>query len=186
MADSDNSTTLPSVTQERGDRRDVSEADLAAGADPALVLLAEWWRTQHVSRVLCRLQQRLERRVLDAAYPKAMDEKVNYSIAYHAEIEAATAALALQDRLLDTPARSLPGIVAKLEMIVGADREIDDLTDFPWPHIASVVRDLKAIVGSVPIDRPAKAVVRADISSHWRGATKLVSALERDGVERLC
>jgi hypothetical protein len=115
-----------------------------------------------------------------------MDEKVNYSIAYHAEIEAATAALALQDRLLDTPARSLPGIVAKLEMIVGADREIDDLTDFPWPHIASVVRDLKAIVGSVPIDRPAKAVVRADISSHWRGATKLVSALERDGVERLC
>ena len=38
------------------------------------------------------------------------------------------------------------------DLIVAADREIDDPTDFPWPHLASVLRDLKAIAGDIPMD----------------------------------
>jgi len=45
-------------------------------------------------------------------------------------------------------ARSLLGIVAKLEIIAGADRDIDDPTDFPWRHIVSVLADLKESPGA--------------------------------------
>jgi hypothetical protein len=61
-----------------------------------------------------------------------------------------TEAIKFQGAIPDVEARSLAGIVAKLEMIVGADRDIGDPTNFPWPHIASVLRDLKAIAGDLP------------------------------------
>jgi hypothetical protein len=63
-------------------------------------------------------------------------------------------------------------------MIVGADREIGDPTDFPWPHIASVLRDLKALAGDLPPYRSARANTRADVALHWGEAAKLVAALE--------
>jgi hypothetical protein len=103
-----------------------------------------------------------------------MDEKVGYSIAYQAEVEAATAALKLQDKLPHVQARSLLGIVAKLEIIVGADRDIDDPTDFPWPHIASVLQDLKEIVGSLPLERPDRSIVQADCRRYQAMAADLV------------
>ncbi|MFD1980466.1 hypothetical protein ACFSQQ_37995 [Mesorhizobium kowhaii] len=68
--------------------------------------------------------------MLDAAAPNAMDKKVGYSIACQAEVEATTAALKLQDKIPDIRAHSLLGVVAKLEIIAGADRDIDDPTDF--------------------------------------------------------
>ncbi|TRC87879.1 hypothetical protein FJV80_12110 [Mesorhizobium sp. WSM4310] len=162
MADSDNSTTLPSVTHGRGQRQMAHGVDRFDEADPALALLQGWLRAQHVSHVLCRLQQRLERRVLDAAAPDAMDKKVGYSIACQAEVEATTAALKLQDKIPHVKARSLLGVVAKLEIIAGADRDIDDPTDFPWPHIASVLDDLKKIAGRLPLERPERSVVQGD------------------------
>ncbi|MBE0564017.1 MAG: hypothetical protein IH622_24825, partial [Ochrobactrum anthropi] len=88
--------------------------------------------------------------------------------------------LKLQDAIPEVVATSLAGVVAKLEMIVGADREIDDLVDFPWPHIASVLRDLKAIAGNMPAARPEREVVRADIARHWQAATRLVEALKEE------
>ena len=162
MADSDNSTTLPSVTHVRGQGQKEHGGDCFEDADPALALLQGWLRAQHVSQVLCRLQQRLERRVLDAAAPDVMDKKVGYSIACQAEVEATTAALKLQDRLPHIQARSLLGVVAKLEIIAGSDRDIDDPTDFPWPHIASVLDDLKKIAGRLPVERPDRSIVHAD------------------------
>jgi hypothetical protein len=158
MADSDHSTTMPPVTNGKA----ANTSDRFSDADPAILLLQGWLRAQHVSHVLCRLQQRLERRVLDAAAQDAMDEKVGYSIACQAEVEAATAALQLQDKIPHVQARSLLGIVAKLEIIAGADRDIDDPTDFPWPHIASVLDDLKKIAGSLPFERPQRSVVHSD------------------------
>jgi len=181
MADSDNSTTLPSVTHMRGQRQTANGSGCFEDVDPALALLGDWLQAQHVSRVLCRLQQRLEKRVIDAACPEAMDEKVGYSIAYQAEVEAATAALKLQDKLPHTPARSLLGIVAKLEIIVGADRDIDDPTDFPWPHIASVLHDLKEIAGSVPLERPGRSVVQADCRRYQAMAADLVGLGKQAG-----
>lgn len=50
-------------------------------ADPPILLLRDWLRAQHVSQVLCRLQQRLERRYLGARGSEAMDKQVAYSIA---------------------------------------------------------------------------------------------------------
>ncbi|BCH08022.1 hypothetical protein MesoLj131c_22800 [Mesorhizobium sp. 131-3-5] len=174
MTDSDNSTTLPSVTTSRRDRQTASEPGRLEDADPAILLMRGWSRAQHVSHVLCRLQQRLERRVLDAADPEGIDEKVGYSIACQAEVEATTAALKLQDKLPHIQARSLLGIVAKLEIIAGADRDIDDPTDFPWPHIASVLRDLKKIAGGLPLERPERSVVQADCKRFQAKAADLL------------
>ncbi|WP_246680336.1 hypothetical protein [Mesorhizobium sp. B2-8-9] len=102
-----------------------------------------------------------------------MDVKAGYSIAYQAEVEAATAALKIQDRLPRTPAHSLLGVVAKLEIIVGADRD-DDPTDFPWPHIESVLRDLKAVAGSVPLERPDRSIAQADCRRYQAIAADLI------------
>ncbi|WP_188130587.1 hypothetical protein [Neomesorhizobium albiziae] len=158
-------------------------------------MFQNWQRTQRVALVLCRLQQRLERRVINAvglgrqdrddprsqaqmvlqtARWDVIDEEVGYSVAREAEVAAVTAALKLQDQLLDTPAQSLVGIVAKLEIIARTDREIGDPTDFPWPHIESVLRDLKKFVGNPPNDRPDRSAVRADAARYWAIAADLV------------
>ncbi|WP_245474098.1 hypothetical protein [Mesorhizobium sp. M2A.F.Ca.ET.042.01.1.1] len=174
MADSDNSTTLSSVTHGGGGERAARESARFDEAEPALGLLRDWVRAHHVSRVLCRLQQRLETRVLGAACPASKDARVGYSIAYQAEVEAATAALKIQDTLPNTPAHSLLGVVAKLEIVVGADREIDDPTDFPWPHIESILRDLKEIAGSVPLERPDRSIVQSDCRRYQAMAADLI------------
>ncbi|MER8492213.1 hypothetical protein NKI94_08150 [Mesorhizobium australicum] len=175
MADSDNSTSLPPVTHGRGQRQTAHGVDRFDEADPALALLQGWLRAQHVSHVLCRLQQRLERRVLDATAPNAMDKKIGYSIACQAEVEATTAALKLQDKIPHVQARSLLGVVAKLEIIAGADRDIDDPTDFPWSHIASVLNDLKKIAGSLPLERPQRSVVHVDCRRYQAIAADLLA-----------
>ncbi|RWE78253.1 hypothetical protein [Mesorhizobium sp.] len=174
MADSDHSTTLSSVTLWESGEGAVKGFARSDEADPPLALLRDWLRAQHVSQVLCRLQQRLETRALGAAYPATMDAKLGYSIAYQAEVEAATAALKIQDRLPRTHAHSLLGVVAKLEIIVGADRDIDDPTDFPWPHIESILRDLKEIAGSVPLERPHRSIVLADCRRYQAMAADLI------------
>ncbi|ESY18641.1 hypothetical protein [Mesorhizobium sp. LNJC391B00] len=61
-----------------------------------------------------------------------MDKRVAYSIACQAEVESSTVALKLQDELPQIRARSLLGIIAKLEIIAGSDRDIDEPTNFPW------------------------------------------------------
>ncbi|WP_284278825.1 hypothetical protein [Mesorhizobium huakuii] len=91
-----------------------------------------------------------------------------------------TEALKLQDSIPDIAATSLIGVIAKLEMILGADRDIGDPTDFPWPHIASVLRDLKAIAGNLPVDRRSRERTRSDVAKHWESAVKLVAALEEE------
>ncbi len=176
--------------------------------DRALELRAHQQRVRHVALVLCRVQQRLESKMLvNTGIPgltgsepsgsrndrrqariaawQTVSESLEYGVACEAEVFAVTEELKLQDAIPDVVATSLAGVVAKLEMIVGADREIDDPTDFPWPHIASVLRDLKAIAGDMPMDRPERAVIRADIARHWEAATRLVAALkEEDALER--
>ncbi|TPM35372.1 hypothetical protein FKO01_50305 [Mesorhizobium sp. B2-3-3] len=100
-----------------------------------------------------------------------------HAIACEAEVFAMTEALTPQDTLPALPASSLIGIVAKLEMIVGADRDIGDPTDFPWPHITSVLHDLKAIAGDLTSYRPDRASTRANAARHLQHAFRLVRAL---------
>jgi hypothetical protein len=104
-----------------------------------------------------------------------------YAVAREAEVFAMTEALKLQDAIPGIAATSLADIVAKLEIIVGADRDIDDPTDFPWPHIASVLRDLKAIAGELPAFQPDRAATRAQVARHWEAGAKLVVALKEEG-----
>ncbi|MEZ2331803.1 hypothetical protein AB6802_18950 [Mesorhizobium sp. RCC_202] len=176
MADSDHSTTIPVVTNGRN-----AAPNRLPDSDPPIQLLRDWLRAQHVSEILCRLQQRLERRYLDARDSEAMDKRVAYSIACQAEVESSTVALKLQDKLPTIRARSLLGIVAKLEIIAGADRDIDDPTDFPWPHIASVLDDLKEIAGSLPSERPERSVIHADCRRYQEIAAHLVGVKKRVG-----
>jgi len=91
-----------------------------------------------------------------------------------------TEALGFQDQIPNVVARSLAGIVAKLEMIVGADRDIGDPTDFPWPHIGSVLRDLKAIAGDLPPYRLDRAATRESVARHWEAGARLVAALKEE------
>ncbi|GLS28381.1 hypothetical protein SAMN04488498_11553 [Mesorhizobium albiziae] len=203
--------------------------------DPAVALLSDWKRAQRVSLVLCRLQQRLETRIIRAlgfrgqvpveqcpqnekahklnkqrevdellhkegsnkdaptkwaiqtdeqiAQWDAMDEEIGYSLTREAEIIATTEVLKFQDTLPATTAQSFAGIIAKLEIIMGADRDIGDPTDFPWPHIASVLRDLKTIIGSLPIERHDRAIIRADAVGYRATASnqRKKAGAEREG-----
>ncbi|MDX8454889.1 hypothetical protein RFM98_19155 [Mesorhizobium sp. VK9D] len=171
----------------------------AAPRDPALLLVSDWQMARYVSMLLCRVQQRLESRlvnpgiqVLAADSPTQVQERAartqggprEYAVAREAEVFAMTEALKFQDSIPDVAATSLLGAIAKLEMIVGADRDIGDPTDFPWPHIASVLRDLKAIAGDFPVGRPSRERTRSDVARHWESAVKLVAALkEEDAAE---
>jgi len=126
-------------------------------SDAAVTLRNRQQRARHVALILCRAQQRLESRMLvntgipgltgseasgsrndrpqapNAAW-QTVDGSVERAVACEAEVFAVTEELKLQDAIPDVVATSLAGVVAKLEMIVGADREIDDPTDFPWPY----------------------------------------------------
>ena len=163
--------------------------------DPAMVLWAAWRRAQHASQVLCRVQQRLETRIIGNTgiqvltpgeitkqpTPLVAPEGVRqYAVAQEAEVLAVTEALKLQDALPEVAALSLAGILAKLEVIVGADRDIGDPTDFPWPHLASVLRDLKAIAGDLPPYESDRSITRADVARHLKQATQLVEATETE------
>ena len=114
------------------------------------------------------------------------DVGLRHAVACEAEVFAMTEALKLQDATPELTASSLAGVIAKLEMIVGADRDIGDPTDFPWPHIASVLRDLKAIAGGLPVGRRSRERTRSDIAKHWESAVKLVAALEEEGAAECC
>lgn len=138
MADSDNTTTLPFVIGHQGDKPDGSARQ---AKDPALSLWNEWQQARHTSLVSCRMQQRLEARMMaNTGTPvltsvefvswrmsaAASDARAEYAVAREAEVLAVTETLRFQDAIPSVAALSLPGIVAKLEMIVGADRDIGD------------------------------------------------------------
>ncbi|WP_246678081.1 hypothetical protein [Mesorhizobium sp. B1-1-7] len=190
MTDSDNTTTLPFVI---GQQRDEFERTGSQATDSALSLWGEWQRARYASLLLCRVQQRLESQimvdpgieVLAADVPMQAQDRTAGTLSdpqeyAEAEVFAMTEALTLQDSIPEVAATSLAGIVAKLEMIVGADRDIGDPTDFPWPHIASVLLDLKAIAGDLPVARRSRERTRSDVAKHWESAVQLVAALEEE------
>lgn len=177
--------------------RNDTELQPAAVRDPALLLMSDWQLARYISLLLCRVQQRLESRmlvnpgiqVLAADSPKRVRDQTarilshpgDYAVAREAEVFAMTEALKLQDFIPEVAATSLVGVIAELEMIVGADRDIGDPTDFPWPHIASVLRDLKAIARPLPVGRRNRQRTRSDVAKHWESAVKLVAALKEEG-----
>lgn len=192
------STTDPNAHAANGND---SGPQLAGMDDPALPLVNDWQIARYVSLLLCRVQQRLESRMMvntgncgltadlrNQAESRAVQTVVDtgaYAVAREAEVFAMTEALKLQDSIPEVAATSLFGVIAKLEMIVGADRDIGDPTDFPWPHLASVLHDLKRIAGDLPGGRRSRARTRTDVAKHWDSAAKLVAALKEESMAEL-
>lgn len=207
MADSDNSTTLPSVTR----RKVLAGTAIAIGAcasgsfavdklqdeafaDPVLTLWREWQDAHRLTESLCRKQQALERQLVEtlgfpfgftqlsdtkpvtansreaireafdlapeaaaacanaeadftareAQWNKA-DLEIGYSATVRAEREAADRASDLLDAMAATPAISLAGVAAKLDAVLREGKIWEDGSEFPWPHIRSVIEDLARI-----------------------------------------
>ena len=177
--------------------RNDMEFQPATLCDPALLLMTDWQIARYISLLLCRVQQRLESQILvnpgiqglTADSPTRVRDRTarslggpqEYAVAREAEVFAMTEALKLQDSIPDVAATSLVGVIAKPEMIVGADRDIGDPTAFPWPDIASVLRDLKAIAGDLPAGRRSREKTRSDVAKHWESAVRLVAALKEEG-----
>lgn len=172
------------------------ELQPSAPSDPALLLVSDWQMARYISLLLCRVQQRLESQIMVNAGIQGLTEDSptraqgqmagtfgpprDYAVAREAEVFAMTEALKFQDSIPEVAATSLSGVIAKLEMILGADRDIGDPTDFPWPHIASALRDLKAIAGDLPVGRRSRERTRSDVAKHWERAVKLVAALKEE------
>ncbi|MDH6234847.1 hypothetical protein M2281_005468 [Mesorhizobium soli] len=169
MADSDNTTTMAFVTRGRKtinimatDIRqcepDTRRGGAEAKADPAFTL-ARAWRDAHARCLaLCRRQQRLENRLArTVGYPAspAPDDlsesarwesgDLRYSKTKDAEERAAEAAELLLDELARTPARSVDGLIAKLEVVLLESEVGDTPSGFPWPQLRSVLADLKTL-----------------------------------------
>ena len=182
--------------------RNEPELQPAAIRDPALLLVSDWQIARYISMLLCRVQQRLESQTMvnpgiqgltadstarvQNQTARTVGGPQGYAVAREAEVFAMTEALKLQDSIPEVAATSLIGVIAKLEMIAGADRDIGDPTDFPWPHIVSVLRDLKAIAGGLPVGRRSRERTRSDVAKQWESAVKLVAALEEEGAAEQC
>lgn len=131
--------------------------------DPVLAL-ADRWRDAHARALaLCRRQQRLESRIArtTGSLPTSCSEEVlgparrtrgdldlGYSKAKAAEEHFAGETARLLGELARTPAHSMGGAVAKLEVLLLESEAGDAPSDFPWPHLRSVLADLRRLTGA--------------------------------------
>lgn len=74
----------------------------------------------------------------------ALDERLGYSRAKHAERSAVAARDERAHALWAKPARSRAGVAAKLHAILCMGREDCPDDEFPWPQISAILRDIVA------------------------------------------
>jgi len=165
MADSDNTTTLPSVTLGR-ETSTIRSADCApTRTDPALALSQAWTEAHAAMAEQCLRQQRLETELLERRRSSgSLDGKPAgraggrdgtrraYAEAKAAEALASKREQELLERLVRTPATSLAGVAAKLSVIVTEAEDNTDLTDFPVPHMRSALEDLRRLMNRATVD----------------------------------
>ncbi len=143
MADSDNTTTLSSVTRMNTiagrAARAISPDNLEArhSSDPAAVLWREWQAAHAEVDRLCRHQQRAEADLRSGAGSDG-----DYAEALFAESNAGERAIHLIELMSQTPASSLAGVAAKLDAVLGEGQPSEDDPEFPWPQIRSVLEDV--------------------------------------------
>ena len=158
MADSDNTTALPFVTQ--GGRRKSCAVDddglvggfvhavsLRAPLDPCVVLLQDWEHAHHMAVVLCRLQQRLEIRIrnaLGASEPDGGPENDEQNTP-HASVLAARQARwdELDKKFGYTRARA-----AEAQAVEAEEEIFDAVAATPAQSLAGIAAKLSIIVGS--------------------------------------
>lgn len=182
MADSDNSTTVPSVTPGR-QRWTAPTARSAACsrlqttnfADPALAVSQAWTEAHAETAAQCLKQQQLETALLGSSSESVDGKPAHraggrgglgraYAKAKAAEALAAAREHELLERLARTPATSLAGIAAKLSVIATEAEDNTDLADFPVSHVRSALEDLRRLMGGGAVDSyPAPADDRAEV-----------------------
>ncbi|MBZ9673085.1 hypothetical protein LB543_22125 [Mesorhizobium sp. ESP7-2] len=175
MADSDNTTTLSSVTSGREPQSSLTKDDPQAFttpvtddqqlADPALVRSLAWVDAHVAMLASCIRQQQTEERLLDrgallsvdGAFERGegADADVGYLDLRTAEQDDADRADALLAEIAATPAQSLAGVIAKLAVIVREAHDNSDLGEFPLPHIRSALADLRRLTQDAICDPPA-------------------------------
>ncbi len=133
--------------------------------DQALMVAQLWRDAQANSLSLCRRQQRLETMLMRAvgsslaahactnadatvdtdraARWRQMDDELGYSRTKDAEEQAAEIAAQLLEKLACTPAQSVEGVIAKVDVIARDARTLEGTNDFPWPQLRSALTDLK-------------------------------------------
>ncbi|MCO6179289.1 hypothetical protein [Ciceribacter sp. RN22] len=74
----------------------------------------------------------------------ALDERLGYSRAKHAERSAVAARDERAHALWDEPARSRAGVAAKLHALLCMGREDCPDDEFPWPQMSAILRDIVA------------------------------------------
>ena len=168
MADSDNTTTLPSVTPSRKSRMTSTARFADCGTthtDPALTLSRAWTEAHAAMAEQCLRQQRLETELLKCGQSSQNVDgkparraggrsgiKRAYAKAKAAEALAVAREQELLERLPLTPAHSLAGIAAKLTVILTEVEDNTDLTDFPARHLRSALEDLLRLMGQANVD----------------------------------
>ncbi|MCM2477809.1 hypothetical protein HGO38_30650 [Rhizobium sp. CG5] len=73
------------------------------------------------------------------------DRDIGYSATVQAERDSADRASDLLDSMATTPATSLDGVAAKLEVVLREGNIWEDGSKYPWPHIRSALDDLTRI-----------------------------------------
>ncbi|WP_406873725.1 hypothetical protein WHT83_10195 [Aminobacter sp. P9b] len=158
MADSDNTTALPFVTQ--GGRRMSCALDdvgavgdivhavrLLAPFDPCVALLQDWEQAHHMSVVLCRLQQRLETRIRNAlasSEPDRGPENDGHSTPQTSLLAARRARWDELDKEFGyTRARA-----AEAQAVEAEEEILDAVAATPAQSLAGLIAKLTIIVGS--------------------------------------
>ena len=174
MADSDNTTTLPSVMLGRETQSPLTKqhpkpsADHAVEdpplADPALVLSLAWIDAHVAMLASCVRQQQAEEGFLESGSLLRAGEVIGRGEgigpdrdcldARTVEQDDAEKADALLAEIAATPAQSLAGVVAKLAVILREATDNADLCEFPLPHIRSVLADLRRLTHEAIGDQP--------------------------------
>ena len=101
---------------------------------------------------------------------QAKDAELGYSAAKEAEQQAAEKEQILLDELARTPARTTAGVIAKLAVILREVEDNHDASDFPLPHIRSVLQDLTRVTRHSEPDG-SKPSSNAGASSGQRSAS---------------
>lgn len=182
MADSDNSRTLPTVTQ--GDLYSFVAASfpthpgLAArltasldlqNDDLTLIIWRQWCAARHRLIESCLRQQGFEERLFamlgtpsDAPEAwKVADQEIGYSEAIQEEERAAAMEDNVAETLWDTPAESIAGATAKLHAMLAKGQPSVSSDEYPWPQLRSVIADLLKIDAEISSRDSARRQVTA-------------------------
>jgi hypothetical protein len=167
MADSDNTTTLPFVTPgpERSGSPGIGDAqalivpvdDSRQLTDPALALSLAWIEAHTMTLASCVRQQEAETKLMkDGGFSSISTEvprkgkgttaELRYLAARKAEMDNASKAEILLEKIATTSAISMAGVAAKLAVVVREAADNNDLFDFPLPHIRSALADLRHLL----------------------------------------